>query len=90
MLLKVGTLLIPVIMQVQILVKQRDPESTVQKRTVKAGTGEDSTLEDKALEKKMRETGSFAELGLSQRGRETDFLNAIFKMLLCNHRRVLS
>ena len=38
-------------MQVQILVKQRDPESTVQKRTVKAGTGEDSTLEDKALEK---------------------------------------
>ena len=43
-------------MQIQILVKQRDPESTVQKRTVKAGTGEDSTLEDKALEKKMRET----------------------------------
>lgn len=34
MLLKVGTPLIPVIMQVQILVRQRDPEGIVQKRTV--------------------------------------------------------
>jgi len=43
MLLKVGTPLIPVIMQVQILVRQRDPEGIVQNRTVQAGTGEDDT-----------------------------------------------
>ena len=43
MLLKVGTPLIPAIMQVQILVRQRDPEGTVQNRTVQAGTGEHDT-----------------------------------------------
>ena len=30
-------------MQVQILVRQRDPEGTVQNRTVQAGTGEHDT-----------------------------------------------